>query len=86
MQKLLLLSPTLVSSNANILKQTVNRLKSNVDIFKRSDWPTVGGPWLQIPSINLGARYKPGASNLLDIDKQQKWKSQAFTFFAGFTF
>lgn len=86
MQKLLLLSPTLVSSNANILKQTVNRLKSNVDIFKRSDWPAVSGPWLQIPFINLGARYKPGASNLLDIDNQQKWKSQAFTFFAGFTF
>ena len=86
MQKLLFLSPILMSSIVNILKQTVNRSKSNVDIFKRADWSAVGGPWLQIPFINLGARYKPGESNLLDIDNQQKWKSQAFTFFAGFTF
>ncbi len=70
----------------NVLKQTVDSLKSNGDIFKRSDWSAVGGLWLQIPFINLGARYELGLSNLNDIDNQQKWKSQAFTIFAGFTF
>ena len=70
----------------NILKQTVDSLKSNGDIFKKADWSAVGGLWLQIPFINLGARYEVGLTNLNDIDNQQKWKSQAFTIFAGFTF
>ncbi len=70
----------------NVLKQTVDSLKSNGDIFKRADWAAAGGLWLQIPFINLGARYELGLSNLNNIDNQQKWKSQAFTIFAGFTF
>lgn len=70
----------------NVLSQTVDSLKSNGNIFKRADWSAVGGLWLQIPFINLGARYEIGLTNLNDIDNQQKWKSQAFTIFAGFTF
>ncbi len=70
----------------NVLKQTVDSLKNNGDIFKKADWSAVGGLWLQIPFINLGARYEIGLTNLNDIDNQQKWKSQAFTIFAGFTF
>jgi len=70
----------------NVLKQTVDSLKSSGDIFKRADWSAVGGLWLQVPFINLGARYELGLSNLNGIDNQQKWKSQAFTIFAGFTF
>jgi hypothetical protein len=70
----------------NILKQTIDSLKSNGDIFKRADWSAVGGLWIQIPFVNIGARYEVGLTNLNDIDNQQKWKSQAFTIFAGFTF
>ena len=70
----------------NVLKQTVDSLKNNGNIFKKADWSAVGGLWLQIPFINLGARYEIGLTNLNDIDNQQKWKSQAFTIFAGFTF
>ena len=70
----------------NVLKQTVDSLKNNGNIFKMADWSAVGGLWLQIPFINLGARYEIGLTNLNDIDNQQKWKSQAFTIFAGFTF
>ncbi len=69
-----------------VLKETVDSLKNNGDIFKKSDWSAVGGLWIQIPFINLGARYEVGLTNLNDIDNQQKWKSQAFTIFAGFTF
>ena len=69
-----------------VLKETVDSLKSNGNIFKKSDWSAVGGVWIQIPFINLGARYELGLTNLNDIDNQQKWKSQAFTIFAGFTF
>jgi len=70
----------------NVLKQTVDSLKNNGNIFKRADWAAVGGLWIQIPFINIGARYEVGLANLNDIDNQQKWKSQAFTIFAGFTF
>ncbi len=69
-----------------LLKETVDDLKNNETIFKKSDWSAVGGLWIQIPFINLGARYELGLTNLNDIDNQQKWKSQAFTIFAGFTF
>jgi hypothetical protein len=69
-----------------LLKETVDSLKNNGAIFKKSDWAAVGGLWIQIPFINLGARYELGLTNLNDIDNQQKWKSQAFTIFAGFTF
>ncbi|HVZ96544.1 MAG TPA: porin family protein [Chitinophagaceae bacterium] len=70
----------------NILKQTVDSLKSNGNIFKQADWSAVGGVWIQIPFINLGARYEIGLNNINDIDNQEKWRSQAFTIFAGFTF
>ncbi len=69
-----------------VLKETVDSLRNNGNIFKKSDWSAVGGLWIQIPFINLGARYEIGLTNLNDIDNQQKWKSQAFTIFAGFTF
>ena len=70
----------------NILSQTVDSLKTNGNIFKTADWSAVGGLWIQIPFINIGARYEVGLTNLNDIDNRQKWKSHAFTIFAGFTF
>ena len=45
----------------------------------------LGGMWFQLPFVNLGARYELGLSNVNDIDNKEKWKSQAFTIFAGFT-
>ncbi len=69
-----------------LLNQTVDSLQNNGNIFKKSDLAAVGGLWIQIPFINLGARYELGLNNLNDIDNQQKWKSQAFTIFVGFTF
>jgi hypothetical protein len=69
-----------------LLKQKVDSLNNNGNLFKKSDWSAVGGLWIQIPFINLGARYELGLSNINDIDNRQKWKSQAFTLFAGFTF
>ena len=70
----------------NVLKQTTDSLKNNGNIFKTADWAAVGGLWIQLPFINIGARYEVGLSNLNAIDQQQKWKSQAITIFAGFTF
>ena len=68
-----------------LLKQTVDSLKTNQNIFKSSDFSIVGGVWFQLPFINLGARYELGLSNVNDVDNKEKWKSQAFTIFVGFT-
>jgi len=69
-----------------LLNQNVDSLKNNLDIFKKGDWAAVGGLWIQLPFINFGGRYEVGLSNLNDIDNREKWKSQAFTIFAGITF
>ena len=68
-----------------LLNEKVDSLQNGGNIFKRSDLAAVGGLWIQIPFVNLGARYEVGLRNLNDIDNQQKWKSQAFTVFLGFT-
>ena len=69
-----------------LLKQTVDSLKVNGDIYKNSEWSAIGGLWIQLPFINLGARYKLGLTNINAIDDQQKWKNQAIQVFAGITF
>ena len=71
---------------AGLLKEKIDSLKNNGNLFKKSDWSAVGGLWIQVPFINLGARYELGLSNINDIDNSQKWKSQGFTVFAGITF
>jgi Outer membrane protein beta-barrel domain len=69
-----------------LLKQTVDSLKNNGDIYKNGEWAAIGGLWIQIPFVNLGARYKLGLTELNDIDNRQKWKSQSIQVFVGITF
>lgn len=70
-----------------LLSQTIDSLKTNHDIFKKADWSVVGGLWIQLPFVNIGGRYEIGLTNLnKDVINEEKWKSQAFTIFAGFTF
>lgn len=66
-----------------LLKESADSIGS---LYKKNNWSAVGGIWIQIPFVNLGARYELGFTNLNDIDNKQKWRSQAFTLFAGFTF
>ena len=68
-----------------LLKQTVDSLNSGRNIYKNGDWAAIGGLWIQLPLINIGARYKLGLSNLNAIDGRQKWKSQSIQVFAGIT-
>lgn len=69
-----------------VVKETVDSLKAKKDIFKKADWSAVGGLWLQLPFINLGGRYELGLTNINAIDSRDRWRSQGFTFFVGFTF
>ncbi|MEP7165690.1 MAG: porin family protein [Ferruginibacter sp.] len=69
-----------------LLKQTVDSLKSNGNIYKNSEWSAIGGLWIQLPLINLGARYKLGLTDINAIDNKQTWKNQAIQVFIGVTF
>ena len=70
----------------SVLKQTTDSLAAGGNIYKNSDWSAIGGLWIQLPLINLGARYKLGLSNINAIDDRQTWKTQAIQIFAGITF
>lgn len=69
-----------------LLKQTVDSLQTNGNIYKNGEWSAIGGLWLQIPFVNLGARYKLGLTDINAIDNRQTWKNQALQFFIGVTF
>ena len=69
-----------------LLKQTVDSLKTNGDLYKNGEWAAIGGLWIQLPLVNIGARYKMGLTDLNGIDNQQKWKSQSIQVFIGVTF
>lgn len=69
-----------------LLKETVDSLKNKGDIFQKAEWSVLGGLWIQLPFVNLGARYKLGLTNLNAIDNRQEWKSQAIQVFVGVTF
>ena len=69
-----------------LLKQTVDSLKSNGNIYKNGEWAAIGGLWIQIPFVNFGARYKLGLTDINAIDNRQSWKSQSIQVFVGITF
>ena len=68
-----------------LLKQTVDSLKTNGNLYKNSEWSAIGGLWIQLPLVNIGARYKLGLTDI-NADDRQTWKSQAIQIFIGLTF
>ena len=68
-----------------LLKAKVDSLQTNQSIYKDNEWSAMGGLWLQLPLINMGARYKLGLTNLNAIDDRQTWKNQAIQIFVGIT-
>lgn len=73
-------------SYGGLIKETVDSLKSNGNLFNKAEWAGIGGVWLQLPFINFGARYKIGFTNLNAIDNRQTWRSQSIQAFIGITF
>jgi hypothetical protein len=69
-----------------LLKQTVDSLVTNGNIYKSAEWSAIGGLWIQLPLVNIGARYKLGFTNINNIDNRQTWKNQAIQVFVGVTF
>ncbi|MFC4262186.1 porin family protein [Ferruginibacter yonginensis] len=69
-----------------LLSQTVDSLKNKGDVFKNGEWSGIGGLWIQLPLVNISARYKIGFSDINNIDDRQTWKNQAIQISAGITF
>ncbi|HMO63234.1 MAG TPA: porin family protein [Ferruginibacter sp.] len=72
----------------NMLKQTVDSVQGGGNLFKNNDWSAIGGLWIQLPFVHIGARYKLGLSNINSeiIDDGRKWCNQAIQAFVGVTF
>jgi succinate-acetate transporter protein len=69
-----------------LLKQTVDSLKTGVgNLYRNGEWSAIGGLWIQLPLINLSARYKLGLSNVNGINNAQTWKNQAIQISVGIT-
>ncbi len=73
-------------SYGSLLKQKVDSLIANINIYKNTDWSVMGGIWIQLPLVNIGARYKLGLTDINAINDKQTWKSQAIQLFIGVTF
>lgn len=58
--------------------------------FKSGDFSAVGGLWLQLPIVNISARYIIGLSDVNDVNlstatSPEKWKNQAIQLGVGIT-
>jgi len=73
-------------SYGGLLKQTTDSLKNNGNLYKNAEWAAIGGVFIQLPFVNLGARYKMGLTDLNAVDNRQSWKSQSIQVFVGVTF
>lgn len=69
-----------------LLKQKVDSLKAGGNLYKNSEWSAIGGLWIQLPLVNIGARYKYGITNINAVDDRQRWHNQAIQVFIGLTF
>jgi hypothetical protein len=70
-----------------LLKQTTDSLRNGVNsLYKNGEWSAIGGLWIQLPFINLSARYKLGLTDVSNLNPTQTWKNQAIQVSVGITF
>lgn len=69
-----------------LLKEKVDSIRTNANIYKNGEWSLMGGIWFQLPVVNLGARYKLGLTNINNTATDETWKNQAIQVFIGVTF
>lgn len=67
-----------------------NVFEEGKEAFKGGDFGAVGGLWLQLPIVNISARYVIGLSNVNDITiadgtNPEKWKNQSIQLGVGIT-
>jgi Outer membrane protein beta-barrel domain len=69
-----------------LLKQTTDSLKTGINnVYKNGEWSAIGGLWLQLPLINISARYKMGLTDVSALNSLNEWKNQAIQISIGIT-
>ncbi len=68
-----------------LMNKSKTLLQNGKEAFKTGDFSMLGGVQVNISHLNIYARYAVGLSNLNDLDKQEKWKSQSVQIGVGFT-
>jgi hypothetical protein len=72
---------------STLLGSMPNSEKTGKNIqYSNSELSALGGFWIQLPFINLGARYKYSLGNVYNPVTGEKGKAQAIEVFTGFTF
>jgi hypothetical protein len=66
-----------------LINHDQNLLQNGASAFKNGEFSMVGGASINIAKIRVSGRYIVGLNNINDIDKQDKWKSQALQFSVG---
>lgn len=69
-----------------LLSQKIDQLQNGGNLYKNNEISGIAGFWMQLPVVNLGARYKVGFTDINAVDNKQTWKNQAIQIFAGITF
>jgi Outer membrane protein beta-barrel domain len=69
-----------------LVHEAVDSLNTPRTIFKKADFSLAAGLMFQLPFVHVGGRFEQGLVNINDIDNRDRWRSQAFQFFAGVTF
>jgi Outer membrane protein beta-barrel domain len=69
-----------------LINKSTTLLQNGQQAFKTGEFSLVGGLWLQLPVVNIGARYIVGLDNLNNVTTQSKWNSQTLQFHVGITF
>jgi hypothetical protein len=69
-----------------LLSQKIDQLQNGGNLYKNNEVSGIAGFWMQLPVVNIGARYKIGFTDINAVDNKQTWKNQAIQIFAGITF
>lgn len=70
-----------------LIDKKLDSLRHNSsELVKKAQWSAIGGLWLQLPLVNLGARYSLGLTDLNAFNDSRTWRSQGIQFFVGLTF
>lgn len=70
-----------------LLKKTAANVKADTVSYlnKHGEFGLIGGVWIQLPFINIGARYKLGLSKVNNVTNTQQWRNSAIEAAIGFT-
>ena len=68
-----------------LMNKSKTLYQNGKEAFKTGDFSMLGGVQVNVSHLNIYARYAVGLSNLNDIDKKEKWKSQSVQIGVGLT-